>query len=540
VDNLTVYQAFPVAYGYVQGWPQNYDVSNRDATVTVRCVDLFGYLANVETPDAVTLIGNTVGMRHRWRLNDGDDQIRDSVGSRNGTVSPTGVERNATALTAFHDGSTYFDGTGSAQIPITFLAETSAYSVSYVFRTIDDDTDFHVLFSANTGGIALGLYLNIDAGQLRWNLGPDVVLNDEGFEDFPTGPENGSTHHVLFIRNGDTVDIWLDGSHVVDSLATGQGTAVSAAATKILIGGSAGGSYFTGWVADYIVFDGALDDTQAATLAEAYIDGFDGDSAAERIQRVLDAANYPGATDLEAGEPRCCADTLSGRALAILQTVDATEQGRFFIGPDGTPTLHTRDHNITATRSTVTQATFADDAAALATTGATQVPFLGPGPQLTQDIAQTINEVSVSSPALASTVTVTDDATQATFGVQSRSVTTYCRSNNDARSIGETIVGKYSTPETRAEAWAVAPERKPVVWPTVLGLKIGDRIVIERTPQAVGSQIQIPMYLERIEHRITPSEWTLVFSGIPAEPEASTSWWVLGTSQLNTSTTLYY
>jgi hypothetical protein len=547
-DDLTVRQVWPLFFGYIDGWPQDYDRGNTQATVSVTATDALGALDVVNLKSAVDELLDTVTVRHRYLLDEATDgTVADLSGGKDGQVTDTGVEFGGDPLTIFHDGSVMFDGTGQVQIPETFLNEITAYSVSFLFRTPQQASSTPVgvntLAHPSDPLSPTGLTSTIDPtnNELDWflNAAGSTPIRSTSF---PTSPANNRTHHVLLIRNDDVVDIWLDGVHVVDSFASGEGTNLHPFPSKIQVGNYLT-TTFVGEVADLIVFTTALSDDQASELATAYLTGFADDTAAQRIARILDYAQWPGETNLEAGDARCAPDTLEGGAVAQLRTVADTEQGRLFADPYGRITLHTRTHNVTAARSTSLQATFSDDAAAMTSTGATDIPIHTGGLRFDYDWRSVVAEATVSSPALPSDVTYADAAAKARYGrlaPQATSIATVARSAGEARLIGQYVVDRSSTARMRSDGWTVSLRRKAAALATILGLQVGDRVRLERTPQGVGSQIQQTQFLERIGHTITGDEWHVHFAGSPAEPEASTVYWVLGTSALGTDTRLHY
>lgn len=529
-------------YGYVSGWPQDYHASNNDATVEVLCTDLFGYLSNVELAAPWAYAVTALSPTNWYVLDDANtDVIRDAVAGDAGVYAPEGVSftapliPSAVASVAITSPGYLFLGS-SARATL----DSGEFTLLFAVQRSGAPSSAQVLFSNDRGNPNV---LDDEMGYvIELTTSGTVVVRQHSFLggelESSTSVCDGRPHLVVLTVDGLDQELWVDG--VSEDTRTAS-IPFQGATGKVIVGyGQANGfnGQLSARVGDIVIWDSVLADAEIEALAEVAL-GVDGDTAAERIARLLTQAGYVGVTDLEAGEPRCGEQTDGGTALSLLQLVDATEQGRFFIAADGTPTLHNRTHNITAARSSATQATFSDDVAALGSTGAADVPFHKHGPRLTQDIVQTINEVSVSSPSLPAAVTVKDGTAQASYGVQARPVSTVARSVRDAESVAQYLVVKYAQPQMRADAWQVAPQRKPVVWPTVLGLELGDRVVVERTPQGVGSQIQVPLYLERIEHQITPTEWICRFSGIPAEPEASTQYWQLGVSELGVDTTLY-
>jgi hypothetical protein len=524
--------------GFVDGWPQNYHPSNRDATVNVQGTDLFGHLANVDLADPWIEATKQAPAPVWWlplqEATSAEEVVEVVSGAR---FIPFGVELGEPAVIPDRQSSANFPNQTS-WVQVTselgrFMQGSSwSLGVTFVRPAYLDDFNYTAFVLVATSS----MQLQVDPSDGTCHLIYGSIALPGDILQTSVSVADNEPHHIGIVNNADNWTMYLDGVAV----DTASGTSGDPQVMKGFIGNNgAGNAGFNGRISDVMLWDEALTAADMLALADAAVGAWDGDTAAERIERILAQTNYPGTTDLEAGEGRCGAQAGPGTALSRLQIVDATEQGRFFIEADGVPTLHNRAHNITATRSTVTQATFSDDTAATGDTGATDVPIHAGALQFGFDKVQTINEVTVTSPVLPASVTVKDTTAQATYGAQTRSIQTVARSVRDAESSGQYLVTKYKDPQIRAEKWSVKPQRKPIVWPTVLGLVFGDRIVLERTPQGVGTQIQIPLYLEYLEHRIVPGEWVVTCGGIPAEPEASTDYWVLGTAGLGTDTRLY-
>ena len=77
----------------------------------------------------------------------------------------------------------------------------------------------------------------------------------------------------------------------------------------------------------------------------------------------------------------------------------------------------------------------------------------------------------------------------------------------------------------------------PASWATILGLELGDRYTLESTPMAVGSQAAQQALIESIEWSISDATgWWFTVAGSPVPA----SFWVLGTSVLDTTTVLAF
>jgi hypothetical protein len=87
-------------------------------------------------------------------------------------------------------------------------------------------------------------------------------------------------------------------------------------------------------------------------------------------------------------------------------------------------------------------------------------------------------------------------------------------------------------PETRITSLRVRPRAKPATAiPAVLGLELGDRINVERTPQGVGTAIDLDVIVQGIAHRYSVNgEWDVDVYCSPAPPNyIENPYLVLGT-----------
>jgi hypothetical protein len=139
--------------------------------------------------------------------------------------------------------------------------------------------------------------------------------------------------------------------------------------------------------------------------------------------------------------------------------------------------------------------------------------------------------------------TATDATAVTAYGIRTKAISTLLTSISECRNLAEYMVFRYKDPVLRAKSFAVNAERAPTtMWPAVLGLEIGDRVTLQRTPQNVGSQISTALLVERIDHDIDQDKWETKLLGSPVDPntESAATYWVLGTSTFDSQTVLYF
>lgn len=257
---------------------------------------------------------------------------------------------------------------------------------------------------------------------------------------------------------------------------------------------------------EIITFDYALSADQLQGLefaAGAWVN----DSGSDRITRVLDAVGWPAAdrqitSDFD--------DFLKGTglattALAHLQAIETTVEGRLFVARDGTLTLLGRDEHLTAPYDT-SQATFGDQAG--------QLGYHEHGP-LTQDwdlVTNVVRRVNGES-----TVVASDATSIATYGTRDTSDAAEVESlylTLDAEyDLANYRLAHYSEPVDYIEGLTILGRSAPDdLWPQVLGRELSDRITFARTPQGVGSPIETDTIVEGITHEIGPKRWVTRFA----------------------------
>lgn len=217
-------------------------------------------------------------------------------------------------------------------------------------------------------------------------------------------------------------------------------------------------------------------------------------------------------------------------ALTHIQAVTQAERGVFFISGNGTAVFHDRHHRF-GTASTVT---FTDGS-----TSATRLPYQELEP--TFDVDRLINEAIVTRPG-GTPQSATDANSREKYFRRTLSLTLPLVTDAEAASRAEYEVTLRSEPHLEFTRLAVKPQADAATWPYALGLDIGDRVTVERTP---GSFDPIPVetiiqdcFVESVAHQVTPSEWVTAWQLSPADDYDQ--FFVLGTSALDISTALGY
>jgi hypothetical protein len=541
--NAVTYDIFR---GHVEGWPQKYNESNRDAYVELVANDAMTYLANVDLPSWQAYVAQVYRPTWWWPLDD-DNNGEDFNVAREKMSGAHGVYQHD-ETDAFLDfsqdrvapsgTSVNFDG-GSARLGAKPAAST--YAVGFAFRRAGRPTGNEVLFDAGymSGGTThLGLIITITSdGYLRTyfeTLGSGAVVTGS------TDLCDGNPHSVVaLVGNGASfTTVYVDGVSIGTTTTSGTTFWVQPMVGDVTPGVRVVYPTYLPCtrtqIDEVMIWDDPTSFGTAAQKIGLALTSFYGQTPAARAGSLLDVASWPSALrDLDSDGPGLGSATFDTKLLSELQTVDASEHGRMFVTADGTFTLHSRWRDREASSATVSQATFADDGA--------DHKYLARGFEYGYEVDRIVTSCTVTGPNVEYTAT---DATAVTaYGIRSKSIQTLLRTVNECRNLAEYIVLRYKDPVLRAKQFGVNAERTPsTMWPAVLGLELGDRITLQRTPQNVGTQISTALLVERIQHDIDQNRWEtrLLGSPVDANTESAATYWVLGTSAFDDETVLYF
>lgn len=552
--NAVTYEVFR---GHVEGWPQKYNESNRDAYVELVANDALTYLSNVDLPTWQALVP-TISPPALWYPlddnNDGEDfdTAHEIITGAHGVYAHDDINafldfsQEPLAPTGF---SVNFDG-GLAKLDhpaVRAVGADGTWSLGMVFSTTVGGT----LFDAGTdqymtgfGYASFAVTVGTDGGGVFavWvgNVGVTAVVSVET-QDF----RDGQPHSVIVTSStagSNNVTIYVDGvAGSTDTFPLGNAGLPSSFYWPNCVGNTAPNiqtslapNPFFGRIDEVIFWPTTLTSTQAGLLGGAMI-AWRGQTPALRAASLLDLAQWPsGLRDLDSDGPTLGAANLGSKLLSELQVVEASEQGRMFITQDGKFTLHSRWRDRENSSATSSQATFADDGA--------DHKYLAKGFEYGYEIDRIVNHCTVTG-ADGLTYTAQDSTSITAYGLRSKSIQTQIRNLLELRNLAEFMVLRYKDPVLRAKQFSVNAERAPTtMWPALLGLEIGDRVTLQRTPQNVGSQISTVLLVERIQHDIDQDKWETRLLGSPVDPntESATTHWVLGTSTFDSQTVLYF
>jgi len=203
-----------------------------------------------------------------------------------------------------------------------------------------------------------------------------------------------------------------------------------------------------------------------------------------RVNTILSSADveWPAEhRDIDSGEVYMGADVIPAdtSALTYLQTVERSENGRFFVSKNGDIVF--KDQN-GVQPSSADFVTLADDGTGIKYTGM-QVVY---GSELLY------NQVVASSITAGGTAVANDTDSQQAYGVQTLTYTDLLSAYNpDVDSLAVNLVRQYSEPEFRFEAVTINLDEISTVEATqVLNLEIGSVCEIKFTPNGIAPAIQ--------------------------------------------------
>lgn len=210
-----------------------------------------------------------------------------------------------------------------------------------------------------------------------------------------------------------------------------------------------------------------------------------------RIEAVLNEADWPTARrSVDDGQVTLGADVIADNtnALDYLNKVAASDPGPIFIGRDGTFTFRDR-----LSIQTASGATFTD--------GASGIPFSDVTIQYgTERLYSDIEVAYVGGTAVTSNL-----ATREAYGISTLKTETLLSDLTQAQELSDFYASRYAEPIARVESLTVPVDAlSGADLGIVLGIDLGDRVLVSFTPNGVGSALSQLAVVESIEHDISP------------------------------------
>lgn len=504
--------------GVLESFPQAYANGNVDAVVPVTAYDLLTFLAEERLEDAAWVYATQTiyGSSLNYRLMSNGEWVPSSGGAslykRRG-VTATGTQLALGPGTAVvFDGNTAYSVNAPTVSPITSGGyEQFGFSCWVQTESV----------GASAANWAIIMEQVATSGQSSIRIGIDSggylrVISNTATAMSTTTINDGAPHHIVVVHE-DTgyFVIYVDGQDATDTSTYYASDLVESYGYISWVGGGSGlnpsDTRLVGTVQDVWTWAGSNPSNfpsadEVLTLYQL-ASGSYVESTADRADRILDLAGVPaGLVDLTTREVGEVAEinTFDQSPLALLQTVADSEQGRLFCAADGRITL--QDRYWWTSGGATTQATFSDDGGDIRFANVTA----------DRPLREVQNDITVTGSA-GVRARAEDATSQTDYGRRSQSVTTILARQSlvDDMSVGLLALRKDAV--TRLGQVVLKPGRD-LSWATVLGLDIGDRIVVEYMPArraATTSQVSRTLLVERMDWRLAQGGWTLTLLGSP-------------------------
>lgn len=509
---------YPIFRGFVDEWTPSYDPHNpRDAVVTVSCTDAFKVLGMLRLPESVWEQEVLTDSPNGWfRLGeDAGTTMYDSSGNSydgqygNGTSFNT---RSALLPAAnSRNGALEFQPSQKAYAPTAMIGTGTTESLECWVQTENDTASpgasAIVTKRYSTGSFypLTGIYeqdgkiyapATLNASNAR-NLMSAGVINDN------------RPHHIVWTRNVNTVALYVDGVSVGTSVAS-VGTLAGAdnddMGNQLQLGDSTG--TFTGVIDEVLWYDTEL---SANTVLDHYNAGANpwiGEGTGQRIGKILDIVGWPaGLEDLDTGNSTLgIADLDSKTALAYIQEVEQLERGAVYVDRSGNVRFRERHALRVDTVYTTAQATFGD---------------------LTTEVRKTAVTIEQPEELLRNKCTVTiahgatftaEDATSITsYGERTIPFNLPDANENDARALASWTVERMKDPVPQVTQLKIPTARNTTIFDAVLGLELEYQVRVKHDPPGTGT-IDTQVWVQGIDHDITPDNWTTTLWCAPVDP----------------------
>lgn len=519
--------AYPRFRGLIDAIIPTYGANGLDATVELRCIDLAGYLAEVEleVPYVRAVLADTP--YGYWRLNEegtvgSDSRVAASDASgngHNGVYATAGVTyRQPDAITDDQDGAVTLNGStgyvGVPPAPVDNLMAVEAWFKStasadgrIVAQGSTETTDFSLFYDGIGGGVIYFQY-GQSATSGIWQCNSSA-----GYDD-------GEWHHVVGLVDVDGTDmsIWIDGADdTASSTVTGTPAAASGASSMFIgVSVASAPQHFNGSLSDVAVYSGNHPD-----IAAHYADrnaGL-GDTYSERIERIVSAAGVDIASWLTAGTG---SSTMTGAgdmgtqtAIEAARVAELTEAGALFSPREGG--IHSLGRDAPHggyDLSTNPQATYTGS-------GGGGIEYTG-DPQfatLASDFANSVRNVRRNG----ATVYASDAASIAEDGVRSVSLSTASSTDAEAASRASWELAIRSADEgmrARRLDFVIVPNNASAI----LGREIWDRVTVEWQPPGSGDPLSQEALVVGIADRWAPGAYRVRLSLDPTETLGVFTW----------------
>jgi hypothetical protein len=494
--------------GFVSGFPQSYDPPY-DAMVAVTASDGFGVLSRTIMPSLYAAEVTTDTPSLWWRLGEqaGTTAVDASGHSLDGDYIGGATFNTRAGLISDTDNAIAF-AAGQAVTRHGVAWPVYPFSVECWFSTTSSGGLVNALAPFAVPFLQVGV-----SGSGILILMSDAVGNTARASTAATY-NDGLTHHVVATwTNGTTVPaLYIDG--VQDTTgATSLRPSMPDVGTAFVTVTRNDNSNFASFLAtidEVAVYPTALSAARVLVHYNAGTNPYVGLDTGAAVTKILDVIGWPSADrTIETGKTTVVAfDTSGMTALGAIQALEKTEQGRFFIAPDGKATFYNRHHTLTTAASTTSQATFGDSGGEL------------PYGDLDLDYDESKIRNSITTARVdGSPFNVKDTTSITSYRERGYSLTGLLNSSDaELRDMCQWLLTHYKDPATRVPQIVIQPRALPAsLFPQVRDRLLGDRVTVKRRPQNVGTAISLAVLIEGIQHDLTLDDWTVKLFLSPAE-----------------------
>lgn len=381
----------------------------------------------------------------------------------------------------------------------TFIT-SSTWSIRCTFATTYSDSSGYFFYQSNrtTTGTDSPLFMGIGSTGFLTAIWP----GDAGWSSAATY-NDGVAHTVQIIGNATNTRIWVDGTLVyTGAVATGLNTI-----GYLTVGGGitpngylVTSSPFHGQIGHVAIWNGTSpSDTSSYVNATQ---GFIGETANIRIQRVLNWTGFTGTPSLDStcstplGPQACSGQT----ALQQCQDASNAEDGIFYIKGDGTPRLRSRVSRYALT--------------SVATFGSTTYPVSTQQLEFVYDRQHVVNELYCTRPD-GPTFRVTNATSITQHRTRTNNLTFSVNSDDQLLQAANWYLYRYGNPVLRVGTVTFQPYTTPGLASLACTLEPGDKITINNLPSNAPAT-SLDFIIESIGHaNITNDDWTVELSLSP-------------------------
>lgn len=523
--------------GWIRGWPQTLDHRNGMATVTLEAVDALGMLALAPlppSPHAAIIVSHSPDAY--YPLN--DDNVRfplDASGNDWHLSSEAGDPARIDVELPTGQGSGMAgdssDRNVRMRIPAVFGTAKRYQAISvmlhlvprYNGRAVSGFVQGNSIVSFNTSpGAACRALIGVDhyAGKVS------TWFNTGGYKESTelVTVADSRWHHVYVVvdRTLGKVRHYIDGNFQEQSITVGNGLFnAPSTISELFVGSIASDGSFAG-------FDGRISnlamwntdnanvwDIVPITLAPS-VNGWAGQTQAQRVTSILDAAGWPTAlrTGSYVGGPQRAASSLAGSALDALQALTRVDGSAVLAERDGKIKVRDRNELLIASVSVNIQASFVDS---------------NPGgyrysdAQVALDDQYVINSVRASRSDSDRVYVVTDKTSVASYYYKPLEILDLNAYDDlEVVAFAKWLLSKYAQPQSRLASLVINARINDATLGMARQLWIGHRVTIALTPLNVGSGQTYTQWIESVEHHINMSDltWFVTYTTSPARSES--------------------